>query len=52
MKRNIPSVQVKNKPCVGGTKHAFILDSMDSMVANKKSPPTVRGRGNGPQHLL
>jgi hypothetical protein len=34
-KRNIPSVQVKNKPHVRGLEHVFILRSMVSMVANR-----------------
>ncbi len=33
MKSNIPSVHVKNKPRVGGLKHAFILGSTVSTVA-------------------
>jgi hypothetical protein len=33
-KKNIPSVQVKNKPCVGESKNAIILGSMVYMVAN------------------
>jgi hypothetical protein len=39
-KENIPSVQVKNKPHVGGLEHAFILVSMDSTVANSKQQIT------------
>jgi hypothetical protein len=36
-KENIPSVQVKKKPCVGVLEHVFILGSMDSTVANRYS---------------
>jgi hypothetical protein len=34
MKRKYFFLQVKNKPRVGGTKHEFILGSMDNMFAN------------------
>ncbi len=33
-KKNIPSVKVKNKPCVRESKHALILGSAVNMVAN------------------
>jgi hypothetical protein len=33
-KKNIPSVQVKNKPNVRESKHAFILGSTVNMVTN------------------
>ncbi len=33
-KKNIPSLQVKNKPCVGELEHVFILGSIINMVVN------------------
>ncbi len=36
-KKNIPSVQVKNKPCARELKHEFILGSTVCMVTNNKT---------------
>jgi hypothetical protein len=37
-KKRFASLEVKNKPRDGGTKHAFILGSMDFTVVNRYKP--------------